>query len=796
MNSSHDLNHGDTFQHFTPGTKLFGRYTLRQLLGNGRKGDVWRAHDENLDLDVALKILLNYPRFTELEAQAGQLMNLSHHAIIRFYDIAGDAQRGGFVMEFFESRPLSALLAERDGRPFEVSEIRRWVKDLFSALHYAHEKLGVLHRDIRLANLLVNPGQVMKVSEFGLAPTQTGADDADFQYLPALSPQVLVGEEYTVQDDLYAAAAAVYELLTGKPIFPGGNMQLQIQRKIPPTIAARRAEFQIKGDAIPKDWEEWIARCLEKERAARPASAREILDILDAGSSTTTTRGTSTSLRVTAVGAAVGTAMGSLREKDFSWAGPLMKAAAALAFLGGAVWWFWLKPVEGELADRRSVIGELESLEARSQEEISGLKKAGNDLTSLHSSKDTAEKTARRWQQFVEDYEADPLMFTNEDDAMLRDARRKQRNWEDEAEGFEKVIARIKEDTAEQIKQLDAAYARESDADAQHENKPMAEQMTVALDRHDAWNNFIKTYGGAGVPQTHDYQSVLAKAQEAMDRWQGIVERRKKEAEDWVALWEQDIQRVEASSYVMDRPKAERLAQVSSKLTQLGQEVVPLEAASRLTDFMGRLRQVEAKVKEEPDPVPVVPLDLGPFPKTLGGLFAHSPLADKSEAIQKAALKKIQNQLKEKGHYTKTIDGSPGPALETALKAWQEENKLAVTGHLDAATWPTMAIGIMAEADLLKELEAEAAMAAAAQKTSSGTSSRAKSKLSPRGINYAGKEPSRGYYSNLALGKVRLLKDTSGGKLKPEAAKDPQKVKDWKYHNNTWLDYCEWERRQ
>lgn len=793
MSTSLDLDNGATIQTFVPGTKLFGRYVLQRLLGAGRKGDVWLAKDENISHEVALKLLRNYPHFNALQSQSGRLMDLSHHAVVSCIDTAGDAQLGAFVMEYFESRPLSTLLAERDFRPYEVTEIHRWVRDLFSALAYANDKHGILHQDIRLANLLVNADGIMKISEFGLAPALNSAlTDDDFQHLPAISPQVLAGEAATHQDDLYAAAAAVYELLTGRPVFSMGNIPLQIKNKTPLSIAARRSELQIKGDAVPKAWEDWIARCLEKDPAKRPASAQEVLDLLESGA---TSRGTTRSTALSHVGDAMGTVVGNLREKDFSWLGGLIKAAVVLALLGAAVWHFWVKPQDEELAERRQVVAEIEARDAASQSQIEEFKKSGNKVSTLSAAQEVAKKAADRWQQFVDDYSEDDIAFTKADDTMLREARRHQRAWEEDAESLGKQITLIKEDEKNSLAKVDAAFTELRNKDALLDGKDTAAQMVAALDRRDDWARMLKAYGGESAPQNSNYQTVLSQAEAAKARWQALVDQQKKQADDWIALWEKKIEGIRAHLVLPDEPKQAKLALVQGGLTELHKEQVPLSAAVKVGEFTTALQKIQEEVQKIPDPVPVM---TEPFPTTLAGLFKNTPLADKPEALQKQALIMLQTQLSKDGIYKGKADGAPGPALEQSLKDWQTKKQLPVTGLLDAGTWAVTEIGMMAPDALEKTLaEQKAAMAKANESSgSSGRSSGSKSKLSPRGINYTNREPERGYYDHLLLGKVRILKDTSGGKLKPEAAKDPEKVRNWRYHNNTWLDYCAWKERQ
>ena len=189
-----------------------------------------------------------------------------------------------------------------------------------------------------------------------------------------------------------------------------------------------------------------------------------------------------------------------------------------------------------------------------------------------------------------------------------------------------------------------------------------------------------------------------------------------------------------------------------------------------------------------------------PFPTTLADFYKYTPLKDKTEPMQKQALISLQAQLKAEKFYTSTVDGRLGPGVEKALIAWQTSKALQPTGRLDAASWAATALGIMEATAMEAELTK---LTAATRPESSDKPKSSNRKLSPRGIDYTGKSIERGYYETFGIGLVRIKKDTiggslngPGGKLKPEAAKDPDKVKAWNYHLRTWVDYCQWCERQ
>src|SRR6266700_3649342 len=172
--------------------------------------------------------------------------------------------------------------AIKRGKIFEAPELSDWMSQLCDALDYAHNYARIIHRDLKPSNLVVNQRGELKVSDFGIARSlgdslsmitmQQGRSGT----LAYMSPQQLEGERGTHLDDIYSLGASVYELLTSKPPFYVGNIDRQIREKIPPSMTERRKEFEIEGEPIPAQWEEWVAACLAKDPGRRPQSVREI----------------------------------------------------------------------------------------------------------------------------------------------------------------------------------------------------------------------------------------------------------------------------------------------------------------------------------------------------------------------------------------------------------------------------------------------------------------------------------------------------------------------------------------
>jgi hypothetical protein len=282
--SDNDLDLGQTLRGFAPGENLFGRYTLKAILGRGGMGIVWRAFDEHLERDVALKflpelIVLDHAALDELKRETKRNLELTHHNIVRIYDFAHEDNTACISMEYVDGSTLSALRVEREAKIFKVAELRPLVAQFCHALEYAHTRARIVHRDLKPANLMVNASAQLKITDFGIA--RSLSDSVSMLSMKAtsgtllyMSPQQLDGERPSSLDDIYSFGATLYELLTSKPPFFSGAIETQIREKPPVPVAARRKELNIANDdAVPDDWEQTIAACLSKDPAQRPRSA-------------------------------------------------------------------------------------------------------------------------------------------------------------------------------------------------------------------------------------------------------------------------------------------------------------------------------------------------------------------------------------------------------------------------------------------------------------------------------------------------------------------------------------------
>jgi len=294
-----DLDLGQTLRGFAAGQKVFGRYTLVRLLGRGGMGVVWLARDEKLEQDIALKFLPEMiahdpVAVNDLKRETRRSLQLTHPHIVRIHDFVEDSRLAAVSMEFVDGASLSLRRLEQPGQVFEPSQLQGWVQQLCEALEYAHGKAKIVHRDLKPANLMVDANGDLKVADFGISATLSDtttrvSKQASSSGTPVyMSPQQMMGEKPAATDDIYSLGATLYELLTGKPPFYSGNILLQVQNKVPPSIAARREELGVTvagagGPGIPTAWEEAIAACLAKQPQDRPQSAAEVWRRLGGG---------------------------------------------------------------------------------------------------------------------------------------------------------------------------------------------------------------------------------------------------------------------------------------------------------------------------------------------------------------------------------------------------------------------------------------------------------------------------------------------------------------------------------
>jgi serine/threonine-protein kinase len=271
-----------------PGSLFGSRYRIEKLLGEGGMGSVYKAHDSELGRTVALKLvrpeLAISPQIMQRFKQELLLASrISHKNILRIHDM-GDVNGVKFItMAFVEGSDLSALIEETGGLPFERA--LKFTKQLCGALEAAHNE-GVVHRDLKPQNILIDQADNVHVSDFGLAKslepeatmmTQVGQILGTPRYM---SPEQAEGKEVDHRSDLYALGLILYEMFTSEvPFRAESTLQLMYKQ----VNEAAKDPRTVRPD-LPAYLANIILKCLEKDRAKRYQSAREILADLDAES--------------------------------------------------------------------------------------------------------------------------------------------------------------------------------------------------------------------------------------------------------------------------------------------------------------------------------------------------------------------------------------------------------------------------------------------------------------------------------------------------------------------------------
>ncbi len=257
-------------------------FKLLEIAGSGGFGTVWRAWDLKLQRTVAVKVLRTI-RSGKVELssslrEARVAANLSHPNIVRVYEVGEENGTPFIVTDFINGMTLKDW---KNSRTIIPSEAARLVAKLAMALHYAHEN-NVIHRDLKLANVLMDAQGEPFVADFGLAK-QEARDDSlaiDGQVIgtPAYMAPEQARADHAASDrrtDVYSIGVILYELLTGTIPFRGDVPELLRQVQVSPPVAPR----SIKPE-IPKDLEAICLKCLAKDNTKRYQTAKALADDL------------------------------------------------------------------------------------------------------------------------------------------------------------------------------------------------------------------------------------------------------------------------------------------------------------------------------------------------------------------------------------------------------------------------------------------------------------------------------------------------------------------------------------
>jgi eukaryotic-like serine/threonine-protein kinase len=265
------------------GTTLGGRYRLERQLGTGASATVWRAFDTVLERRVAVKVLAvelgdSDDKLERFRREARALAKLGHPHIVTVIDTGEDDRTPFIVLEYVGGETLKERI-RREG-PLPIGEAIAYTIEIARALAAAHER-GIVHRDVKSQNILIDPDRGAKLTDFGIA--RSGGDAALTQGGRVLgttdyvSPEQALGHEVTGQSDIYSLGVVLYEALTGTVPFSGGGqvaVATKHVREEMPDVQRRRPEVSAALAAV-------IDRATAKHLTRRYSDARAMVADLE-----------------------------------------------------------------------------------------------------------------------------------------------------------------------------------------------------------------------------------------------------------------------------------------------------------------------------------------------------------------------------------------------------------------------------------------------------------------------------------------------------------------------------------
>jgi len=267
-----------------PAPEQIGPYRIEARLGFGGMGEVFLAWDDHLERRVAIKRIrqevgLSPEQRERFRREARMAARLSHPGVVQIYDLI--CEDSAIVMEYVEGRTLAERLATER---LETSEVLRLALEIAEGLAAAHEA-GLIHRDLKAANILITRSGHAKILDFGLArPVIRDPDDQGstrqgvvLGTCHAMSPEQAQGDEVDERSDLFSFGSLIHEMLTGRPPFQGKDIFDSMRR----VVTEEPVDPRLSRPDLPVEAAALLRRLLAKNRDHRPANAREVIGVLE-----------------------------------------------------------------------------------------------------------------------------------------------------------------------------------------------------------------------------------------------------------------------------------------------------------------------------------------------------------------------------------------------------------------------------------------------------------------------------------------------------------------------------------
>lgn len=261
--------------------EMIGPYRVEERLGVGGMGEVYKAYDDRLDRWVAIKRIRPDKETAKdhrerFQREARATARLNHSAIVHLYDIFQDGDSDCIVMEYVEGRSLDKSLLEGKLTPLKVANLG---EEIASGLAEAHSK-GILHRDLKVENIIVTPEGHAKILDFGLAkPMLRGDLDASLTgkgqlvgTSRAMAPEYVSGEAVDHRSDLFSLGVLLYEASTGHSPFKSHNTLATLKQ----VMLYRQTPAHQLNPQLPMELSDLIDRLLSKDPAERPYQAEDV----------------------------------------------------------------------------------------------------------------------------------------------------------------------------------------------------------------------------------------------------------------------------------------------------------------------------------------------------------------------------------------------------------------------------------------------------------------------------------------------------------------------------------------